>query len=933
MYICSGSEKPIKVRRLKYSIMKRFLTFLTLFMAISLSISSQTLADIYYSENFEETISFENWTNQSISGNALWSLGSGLAYGGISSSYEGMQNMRFYSYNYNGDETRISSPAIDLSEAQNPILKFRLVQPVWSSDQDELSVYYKVSEDSEWILLCAYNSSIDNWKEEIIVLPDASSDYYISFVGKSGYGYGIGIDNLMIVSGSDCGEPKDFNFVNIKETSTLLRWQNTGDQTFELEYGQQGFVVGTGERISDIESNSFQLNNLTESVNYDIYLRAYCNDGVSDWIGPFSFFTECKIGLSLPYTEGFENNENPLECWQILYANNNYPTENEVIVDNTESNNGQNSLRFSSYGVGSPYDQYLISPLLNVGANTEISFMYKTLDGSSETFVIGFSTNAINPLSSISWNENITDASSDWKQYNALIPQGSKYIVVHYQSVYEYYLFIDDVRVGLPVQCNTATNLSVVDKGSDFAQLSWTDCENIINVEFGEHGFSKGTGLKNYNISDSIALLQNLSANTQYDAYVLTHCEGTIIYSEVVSFITDGICEVVANIYADEINNTSAVISWGVTDFQSQFNIEFGLSGFSQGEGTMLNNSVNSEITLSSLLPNTEYDIYVQANCNVFGSLSDWSEKFTFTTLQDSTSDDYSVFVLEDIETEPLFTEMLISIEAVNPTNFICDYDNEIHRVDLRIVNEGSQVVPAGTEIKYSVNYLSKFSSFSESVILISDLLPGQFYLFTTQSGFEFTDDQNIVKIILNDDFERINNKTVTVTFIKLVQEIEFVSAEENTIEVAELPVEIVSNIISNADIFEIDNTLLWNNGENTSTIIANTEGLYTLTVTNEYCTVTKSVNLKKTEEDNIGELPINYEIYPNPSNGHFNVKNPDPTIPVSFVVYDSAGRKVYSSVLSAAEQQIDLGGLAAGVYNTVFTENENVVLKRLFIE
>jgi hypothetical protein len=34
-----------------------------------------------------------------------------------------------------------------------------------------------------------------------------------------------------------------------------------------------------------------------------------------------------------------------------------------------------------------------------------------------------------------------------------------------------------------------------------------------------------------------------------------------------------------------------------------------------------------------------------------------------------------------------------------------------------------------------------------------------------------------------------------------------------------------------------------------------------------------------------------------------------------------------------AAEQQINLSGLAAGVYNAVFVESENVVLKRLFIE
>lgn len=931
MYICSGIELPIKERRKKNN-MKRIFTILTSFLVISLSLSAQTLPEKYYSENFEESDNFENWTNQSISGTALWTLDSGLAYGSINSSYEGDFNICFYSYNYNGDETRISSPSIDLSEAQNPVLKFRLVQPVWSSDQDELSVYYKLSENSEWILLSKYESNIDYWEEETVALPDASSDYYISFVGKSSYGYGIGIDDLSIVPGSDCGEPKDFNFVNIKETSALVRWQYSSNQTFEIEYGQQDFVLGTGERVSEIETNSLQINNLAAWINYEIYLRAYCNDGVSDWIGPFSFVTDCEIGLSLPYNEGFENTENPLECWQILYANYNYPAENEVIVDNTIAYKGQNSLRFSSYAVGSPYDQYLISPILNVGANTEVSLMYKTLEGSSETFAIGFSTNAINPLSSISWSENISDASSDWKEYKALIPEGSKYVVIHYQSVYEYYLFIDDLRIGLPVVCNTATDLSIIDKGSDFAQLSWANCEDVINVEFGEHGFSKGTGFKEYNFADSIVLLQNLTSNTQYDAYVLTNCEGTIIYSDVLSFFTDGICEVVSGINADEINDTSAIISWSVSEFQSQYNIEFGLSGFSQGEGTFINYTSSPNVMLTSLSPDTQYDIYVQASCLAFGGLSDWSEKYSFKTQKDGSIDDNYTYVIEDSNEEPLNTEMLISVYAVNTKIFICDYDNEIHYIDLIIENEGTQVVTAGTEIKYSVNYLSKFLFLSESVILSTDLHPGESYHFTTQSGFAFVDDQTEVKISLSDDFKRINNKTVTVSFIKLIQEIEFLNSHENVIEVTEFPVEIVTLLTSNSDIFGINNSYLWNTTENTSTIYANAEGLYTLTVSNDYCSSSSSVTLKM-EEEIINDLQINYDIYPNPSNGQFVVTNPNPSVPVSFVVYDSAGRKVFTSIIAAVEQQINLEGLAAGVYNAVFTEDQNVVLKRLFIE
>ena len=43
--------------------MKRFFTFLTLSLIITISISSQTLPETYFTEKFEDEISFENWTN------------------------------------------------------------------------------------------------------------------------------------------------------------------------------------------------------------------------------------------------------------------------------------------------------------------------------------------------------------------------------------------------------------------------------------------------------------------------------------------------------------------------------------------------------------------------------------------------------------------------------------------------------------------------------------------------------------------------------------------------------------------------------------------------------------------------------------------------------------------------------------------------------
>ena len=158
-----------------------------------------------------------------------------------------------------------------------------------------------------------------------------------------------------------------------------------------------------------------------------------------------------------------------------------------------------------------------------------------------------------------------------------------------------------------------------------------------------------------------------------------------------------------------------------------------------------------------------------------------------------------------------------------------------------------------------------------------------------------------------------------------------FNNSDKNSFNVKEFPFTVVADVNTNADLYEINSNYLWSTGDTTDEIILNEEGNFSFTVSNEYCTRTETISVKK--------LPVEstetntYNIYPNPSEGQITIENGNAFVPVSFDVYDSAGRKVYSSVISAATQTIDLSSLASGIYNVAFTENESVVLKRLFIE
>ena len=61
------------------------------------------------------------------------------------------------------------------------------------------------------------------------------------------------------------------------------------------------------------------------------------------------------------------------------------------------------------------------------------------------------------------------------------------------------------------------------------------------------------------------------------------------------------------------------------------WNLEWGTSGFIQGNGSLINNLNNSYHTLTSLNPSTDYSFYVQEICSS-NDQSSWSGPYNFTT-------------------------------------------------------------------------------------------------------------------------------------------------------------------------------------------------------------------------------------------------------------------------------------------------------------
>ncbi|WP_417608189.1 LamG-like jellyroll fold domain-containing protein [Owenweeksia hongkongensis] len=78
-----------------------------------------------------------------------------------------------------------------------------------------------------------------------------------------------------------------------------------------------------------------------------------------------------------------------------------------------------------------------------------------------------------------------------------------------------------------------------------------------------------------------------------------------------------------------DIRDTSAVLNWTAGD-GSTFDIEYGTTGFTQGLGTTISGLTSTTDTLTGLLPDTCYDVYIRGNCTT--NNSPWYGPISFCT-------------------------------------------------------------------------------------------------------------------------------------------------------------------------------------------------------------------------------------------------------------------------------------------------------------
>ena len=92
-------------------------------------------------------------------------------------------------------------------------------------------------------------------------------------------------------------------------------------------------------------------------------------------------------------------------------------------------------------------------------------------------------------------------------------------------------------------------------------------------------------------------------------------------------------CSTPSSLTASNITSSDAELGWTAGGTETQWNIEYGSAGYTQGAGTAVNAVTSNPYTLTGLTAGTAYDFYVQADCG--GVTGSWAGPFSFNTIGD----------------------------------------------------------------------------------------------------------------------------------------------------------------------------------------------------------------------------------------------------------------------------------------------------------
>lgn len=371
------------------------------------------------------------------------------------------------------------------------------------------------------------------WQEKTInIPPDVTGLVNIAFVVTPGTGstaQRINIDNLFIEDNISCTAPGDLATGTISQNWAELTWADLiNAQEYRVSVQPAG-SSGPGGSVL-VSENNYTVVDLEPGTDYEFYVRSVCSTSeASGWAGPFPFTTLCGV-VETPYIETF-NTTDPAsykDCWTVLDAN---TDGHQWIVAGTEA-------QIEMPAAGAPpvsFDDWLISPALNIQGNKALKFKYKALTNAqyptarfgvevliSTTNTDPSSFTVLSPLmefDNTDYIEQVVDIPVNGIVYIAFrIPPG--YSIDPATSIFH----LDDVKIEDNAACPQPINLVVNGITTTGANVDWATGASESQWQVVVQPAGTGIPVTGELVNQSQYAAGSLEPATQYEVYVRAYC-------------------------------------------------------------------------------------------------------------------------------------------------------------------------------------------------------------------------------------------------------------------------------------------------------------------------------------------------------------------------------------------------------------------------
>ncbi|HOE05859.1 MAG TPA: fibronectin type III domain-containing protein, partial [Bacteroidales bacterium] len=241
------------------------------------------------------------------------------------------------------------------------------------------------------------------------------------------------------------------------------------------------------------------------------------------------------------------------------------------------------------------------------------------------------------------WNSSDVVSNTWWRtekfSLSAYIGQSS--VMIRFRLKSDIYVqktgwFLDAIQI-YDELCSEPTAFATTNLWSDGATFAWTSTASLWNIEVGASGFVPGTGAAVATftgVTTNPFQVSGLSPATTYQAYIQANCggaNGVSLWTGPVTFTTLPACPAPTNVTVTNITISGAQVNWTQPGLPNTWDLIYGLTGFNPGiEGTLINNSTTNPTTISGLSAQTNYQVYVRADCG--GTTSAWVGPISFST-------------------------------------------------------------------------------------------------------------------------------------------------------------------------------------------------------------------------------------------------------------------------------------------------------------